>query len=83
MKFREGYCQSLSGSDLARYKAIVKLCNNIDPFEVDINFTIKYDGTLIPYISLKDVFDYLMIKMSAWTIFELASYKKKLLLTFF
>ena len=72
-----GCVSALQGAELVRYQSLIYLCENIDPYEVNVDDLSDY-GDLIPYMHLRNICDYLVVKHSAYTLLEMADYESSL-----
>ena len=74
MKFKDGYRKSLSGSDLIRYDTVVKLCDGIDPYEVDLLST-SNSVDLLPSLNIVHILQYLVHTTKSHSMQQKISYK--------
>ncbi|KAK3929123.1 Chromatin modification-related protein YNG2 [Frankliniella fusca] len=74
MKFKPGYSKTLTGPDLARYKTLIVLCGNIDPYEVDLKSTTCTEDN-IPPVNIVHILHYLVNTTKAYTMKQFQSYK--------
>ncbi|KAJ1522463.1 hypothetical protein ONE63_001653 [Megalurothrips usitatus] len=74
MKFKTGYINSLTGPDLARYKILIGLCGNVDPYEVDLKNTSCTEEN-IPSVNIVHILQYLVHTTKAYTMKQFSSYK--------
>lgn len=74
MKFKEGYIETLTGADLARYKVLIGFCGNVDPYEVDLKKTTCNERN-IPAVNIVHILQYLVHSTKAYTMKQFSSYK--------
>ena len=74
MIFKHGYYNTLTGADRSRYDELVKLCGNVDPYEVDLKTTSDNED-LIPSVNIMHILQYLVHSTKSCTMKQMMAYK--------
>lgn len=72
--FNFNYILSLEGVDRDRYDAKIKLCEGIDPYELDFS-VLKADNLNLPDVEHGDVYEYLVNTTNTVSMIQMKNYK--------